>query len=78
MPYLTLMDGAAPQRRYPLRELFNGLRWSARARHSRNGKIVERADDSGGDAQASWHADRRISSYRRIEVGVGLSRRRGR
>jgi transposase len=47
-------------------------RWSARARHPRNGKIVERADDAGGDAPASWHADRRISSYRSIEVGVDL------
>ena len=26
-PYLVLMDGAAPQRRYPLREVFNGLRY---------------------------------------------------
>lgn len=26
-PYLTLMTGAAPQRRYPLREVFNGLRY---------------------------------------------------
>jgi transposase len=31
VPYLTLMDEAAPQRRYPLRELFNGLRWIVRA-----------------------------------------------
>ena len=31
VPYLTLMDEAAPQRRYPLRELFNGLRWMVRA-----------------------------------------------
>jgi transposase len=31
VPYLTLMDGAAPQRRYPPRELFNGLRWMVRA-----------------------------------------------
>ena len=30
-PYLTLMDEAAPQRRYPLRELFNALRWMVRA-----------------------------------------------
>ncbi len=30
-PYLTLLDEAAPQRRYPLRELFNGLRWMVRA-----------------------------------------------
>jgi transposase len=30
-PYLTLMDEAAPQRRYPLRELFNALRWIVRA-----------------------------------------------
>jgi transposase len=30
-PYLTLMDPAARQRRYPLRELFNGLRWMVRA-----------------------------------------------
>lgn len=31
LPYLTLMDPDAPQRRYPLRELFNGLRWMVRA-----------------------------------------------
>jgi transposase len=31
LAYLTLMDPEAPQRRYPLRELFNGLRWMVRA-----------------------------------------------
>ncbi|MCG1019782.1 MULTISPECIES: IS5 family transposase [Burkholderiaceae] len=30
-PYLTLMEPDAPQRRYELRELFNALRWLARA-----------------------------------------------
>lgn len=30
MPYLTLMKEDAPQREYPLRELFNGLRWLVR------------------------------------------------
>jgi transposase len=30
-PYLTLMDETAPQRKYALRELFNGLRWIIRA-----------------------------------------------
>ena len=30
-PYLTLMKEDAPQREYPLRELFNDLRWFARA-----------------------------------------------
>src|SRR5262245_61390718 len=30
-PYLTLMSEAAPQRDYSLREVFNGLRWLARA-----------------------------------------------
>jgi len=29
-PYLTLMTENAPQREYPLRETFNGLRWMAR------------------------------------------------
>lgn len=29
-PYLTLMTEEAPQRRYPLREVFNGLRWIVR------------------------------------------------
>jgi transposase len=29
-PYLTLMTEEAPQRDYPLREVFNGLRWMAR------------------------------------------------
>jgi len=29
-PYLTLMNEEAPQRDYPLREVFNGLRWMAR------------------------------------------------
>jgi transposase len=29
-PYLTLMTEDAPQRTYPLREVFNGLRWIAR------------------------------------------------
>ena len=29
--YLTLMTEDAPQRDYPLRELFNGLRWFVRA-----------------------------------------------
>ena len=27
VPYLTLMTEDAPQRNYPLREVFNGLRW---------------------------------------------------
>ena len=31
MPYLTLMKEDAPQRAYPLRELFNALRWLVRA-----------------------------------------------
>ena len=31
MTGLTLMDEQAPQRTYPLRELFNGLRWFVRA-----------------------------------------------
>ncbi len=30
-PYLTLMDGQAPQRHHELRELFNALRWLVRA-----------------------------------------------
>jgi transposase len=30
-PYLTLMKEAAPQREYPLREVFNALRWLVRA-----------------------------------------------
>src|ERR1700722_2938225 len=30
-PYLTLMPEDAPQRRYELREMFNALRWMARA-----------------------------------------------
>ncbi len=30
-PYLTLMSEAAPQRDYPLREVFNALRWLVRA-----------------------------------------------
>jgi transposase len=30
-PYLTLMRADAPQRAYSLREVFNGLRWMARA-----------------------------------------------
>lgn len=30
-PYLTLMSEAAPQREYPLREVFNSLRWIVRA-----------------------------------------------
>src|SRR5438270_7967913 len=29
-PYLTLMSEEAPQRDYPLREVFNGLRWIVR------------------------------------------------
>ena len=29
-PYLTLMTEEAPQRKYPLREVFNGLRWIVR------------------------------------------------
>ena len=29
-PYLTLMNEDAPQRDYPLREVFNGLRWVVR------------------------------------------------
>jgi transposase len=29
-PYLTLMTEEAPQREYPLREVFNGLRWIVR------------------------------------------------
>jgi transposase len=31
VPYLTMMAEAAPQREYPLREVFNGLRWIIRA-----------------------------------------------
>ena len=30
-PYLTLMKEEAPQRKYPLRDLFNALRWLVRA-----------------------------------------------
>ena len=30
-PYLTLMTAAAPQRDYPLREVFDGLRWFVHA-----------------------------------------------
>jgi transposase len=30
-PYLTLMRQDAPQREHPLREVFNGLRYVARA-----------------------------------------------
>jgi len=30
-PYLTLLDEAAPRRTYPLREVFNALRWLVRA-----------------------------------------------
>src|SRR5215510_659228 len=30
-PYLTLMTEDAPQRDYPLREVFNALRWMVRA-----------------------------------------------
>ncbi len=30
-PYVTVMTEAAPQRRYALREVFNGLRWLVRA-----------------------------------------------
>lgn len=30
VPYLTLMTEVAPQRDYPLREVFNGLRWMGR------------------------------------------------
>lgn len=30
-PYLTLMESAAPQRQHDLREVFNALRWLARA-----------------------------------------------
>ena len=29
-PYLTLMTEDAPQRDFPLREVFNGLRWIVR------------------------------------------------
>ena len=31
VPYLTLMKEDAPPREYPLRELFNALRWFVRA-----------------------------------------------
>ena len=31
VPYLTMMAEAAPQREYPLREVFNDLRWIVRA-----------------------------------------------
>jgi transposase len=31
VPYLTLMTEQAPQRNYPLRELFDAVRWLARA-----------------------------------------------
>ena len=31
VPYLTLMQEAAPQRVYALREVFSGLRWLGRA-----------------------------------------------
>ena len=30
-PYLTLLPDDAPHRDYPLREVFNGLRWRARS-----------------------------------------------
>ncbi|MDB6171600.1 MAG: transposase [Chthoniobacteraceae bacterium] len=31
VPYLTLMNEEAPQREYPLREIFNALRWMVRS-----------------------------------------------
>lgn len=31
IPYLTLMKSDAPQRNYPMREVFNALRWMARS-----------------------------------------------
>lgn len=31
LPHLTLMEPDAPQRKYALRVLFNGLRWIVRA-----------------------------------------------
>ena len=34
-PYLTLMDQAAPQREYPLRQVFDALRWVVRTGASR-------------------------------------------
>jgi transposase len=33
-PYLTLMTEGAPQRDFPLREVFNGLRWIVRSSSS--------------------------------------------
>ena len=35
-----------------------------------NGKLIERADESGGHAHAAWHADPQVLTYRSIGVGV--------
>ena len=40
VPYLTLMDSKAPQRKYKLREMFNALRWLVRA----GGGVAHAAD----------------------------------
>ena len=39
-PYLTLMDANAPQRRHDLREVFNALRWLARAGAHMLGQLI--------------------------------------
>jgi transposase len=47
-PYLTLMIEDAPQRDFPLREVFNGLRWIVRTGAHRKGSKVHLAVDTLG------------------------------
>ena len=47
-PYLTLKTAEAPQRVHSLREIFNGLRWVARAGAPWRGSMVHMAVDTLG------------------------------
>ena len=67
VPYVTFMNEAAPQREYPLRELFNGLRWFVRAgcpwRRMPNDLPPWHAVHNrrnAGSVRAAWKVSRRI------------------
>src|SRR5262245_49680298 len=48
-PYLTLMTEEAPQRDYPLRDVFNGLRWIVRSGSAWQIMLVDRPRHYGVD-----------------------------
>src|SRR5579883_1539972 len=64
-PYLTLMTEDAPQREYPLREVFHGLRWIIRAGAPwRMRQSAPAAMGSGLPADPALAEGRRVRGHR--------------